>query len=421
MAPGPAGTLFVSIPRPSGSVLARLDSSGRPLPGWPITIKNSTSCGHPLAVDDGSVRIVCDGTDLPTYDNDPSDVRAFAFDAGGRSMAGWPVRLRPVLASRVVGDKVTYVEWQIGTDTADVGVTISHVAWLSTISGDGSVRRGTKVGLVESCCGEDWAVGPDGVGYGVVPVGMRDELGFAEESRIAAIDRDGALAAWPVEIDGIASGPAFGRGGWVLVTLGSFVHRTSRVVAFDRGGTVAAASDKLPIKTLALMTEMDQDGCYADSPIAPLVADDGTAFVISEVDTAVYALDRSLTVISGWPFTPAMPIEQPFYEDPRHEINCPSFAAPAVGPDSTLYLPLQARDETIGGSLVAVGRDGRVRPGWPVELKRIGAEFWSVVVGSDGTVYALVIEPEADEGSSASILAIAPDSTVVSVTTIIEP
>jgi hypothetical protein len=62
-----------------------------------------------------------------------------------------------------------------------------------------------------------------------------------------------------------------------------------------------------------------------------------------------------------------------------------------------------------------------VPSGWPVELQRPGAEFWSVVVGSDGTAYALAIEPEAGGVSSATILAIAADSTVVYTTTIIDP
>ena len=96
-------------------------------------------------------------------------------------------------------------------------------------------------------------------------------------------------------------------------------------------------------------------------------------------------------------------------------------AAPAIGPDNVLYLLHGARNETVGGSITAVAPDGEVRRGWPVELKRSGAEFWSVVVGSDGTVYALAVEPEANDKSSASILAIAPDSTVLSITTIIEP
>ncbi len=71
----------------------------------------------------------------------------------------------------------------------------------------------------------------------------------------------------------------------------------------------------------------------------------------------------------------------------REDAFCPPLSVPAVGPDSALYLPLQARDASVGGNIVAVGRNGRVRPGWPVELRRPGAEFWSVVVGSDGTVY----------------------------------
>jgi hypothetical protein len=79
------------------------------------------------------------------------------------------------------------------------------------------------------------------------------------------------------------------------------------------------------------------------------------------------------------------------------------------------------RAATLGGSIVAIGPDGRARPGWPVGLKRSGAEFWSVVVAPNGTAYALAIEPEPGDSSSASILAIAADSTVLWTTTIIDP
>jgi hypothetical protein len=43
-----------------------------------------------------------------------------------------------------------------------------------------------------------------------------------------------------------------------------------------------------------------------------------------------------------------------------------------------------------------------------------------VVVGSDGTAFALAIEPES-AGYSATVLAIAPDNTVRYATTIVEP
>jgi hypothetical protein len=68
-----------------------------------------------------------------------------------------------------------------------------------------------------------------------------------------------------------------------------------------------------------------------------------------------------------------------------------------------------------------VGADGRVVEGWPVGLRRAGSGFWSVVVSANGTVYALAIEPEPGDRSSATILGIAPDSTVRYTTTIVDP
>jgi hypothetical protein len=47
--------------------------------------------------------------------------------------------------------------------------------------------------------------------------------------------------------------------------------------------------------------------------------------------------------------------------------------------------------------------------------------FWSVVVGSDGTAYALAIERESGASSSATVLAIAPDGSVPYRATIIDP
>jgi hypothetical protein len=92
---------------------------------------------------------------------------------------------------------------------------------------------------------------------------------------------------------------------------------------------------------------------------------------------------------------------------------------PAVGQANVLYL-LQAASTSGGGSIVAIGTDGRVRAGWPVGLKRAGSAFWSVVVNPAGGVWALAIEPETP-GHSATILSIANDSTVRFATTIVEP
>jgi len=87
MAPGPAGGLYVVIPRPAerGSVVALLDSTGKPQPGWPVALGDAF-CNLPAPAVDGSIRVVCG----QGYD---SDSRAYAFTRDGRSIAGWPVYL----------------------------------------------------------------------------------------------------------------------------------------------------------------------------------------------------------------------------------------------------------------------------------------------------------------------------------------
>jgi outer membrane protein assembly factor BamB len=206
-----------------------------------------------------------------------------------------------------------------------------------------------------------------------------------------------------------------------MVAVGPFAGDAGRVVAFDRNGKgPAATSADLPI-TFVRPLQGDVDCGPSGIPRPPIVANDGTVFVYSEVDDAVLALNPFLAVRDRWPFHPATGLEIRYYEDPRSEISCGSLARPTVGPDRTLYMPLQARDDSVGGNVVAVGPDGQVRSGWPVELRRSGAEFWSVVVGGDGTVYALALEPESGNAWSSSIVAIAPDSTVRYTTTIVEP
>ena len=59
MAPGPDGTVFVSIPQDGGSLLALLDATGVPRPGWPIIVRDAAWCNNVLPVADGSVRVVC--------------------------------------------------------------------------------------------------------------------------------------------------------------------------------------------------------------------------------------------------------------------------------------------------------------------------------------------------------------------------
>ena len=417
MAPGPDGSLFVSIPRADGSILARLDGTGRLRPGWPTTIKNTSACTLLFAVSDGSVRTVCDATDLPEPELEARDVRAFAFDANGNLMPGWPIRVLASEVGRVVGTDLTLFVRQGLTDTPTTG-QVSERAWLATFAAGGSLRRGNEVPLLEPCCGVIWSIGPDGVAYGVETL-RESEDGAAVSNRIKVIDRSGARDGWPEPFAGTPSSPGFGQDGRIVLTAGSIRLGTSRLLAFAKDGTgVSASSPDLPIATAETFGTGD---CSGAAPMAPLLAEDGTAFLYSAIDDAVFAVDPALKVMPGWPYRPATSLVRPDSRYVKEDAFCPGFATPTLGPDRTLYLPLQARNATVGGSLVAVDPAGKVAPGWPVELKRPGSEFWAVVVGPAGTAFALAVEPESSTTSSASILGISPDSTVVYRTTIVDP
>jgi hypothetical protein len=377
-------------------------------------LSGATSCELLAPVDDGSVRVVCRPDDLNQELN--NGVRAFAFDSKGSLLAGWPVDLDGWrLAGRVIGDTLAlHVVQSLG----DVGMEgqPSDNSVDVMVAAAGTILGGAKVPI--DCCFA-WAVGPDGVAYGVLHHDA--DAPALTMSELLAVSVDGVPAGWPVSIEGLASGPSFDSDGRIVLTVASMDRSTSRVLILESDGEgVAAGSAELPIPTSVVVKGDGAYECGVPMPRPPLVARDGTTFVFSEIDPAIFALGPSLDVIRGWPFRPAAPLVDR-YAPTEGDLTCGSLALPAVGPASTLYLPLQARNESVGGSLVAVGPDGRVRPGWPVELRRPGAEFWSVVVGPDGTVYALAIEPEAGDTSSASILAIAPDSTVRWTTTIIDP
>lgn len=421
MAPTTDGNLYVSTPGPDGVLLALLDGSGRSQPGWPIKVKSASSCADPMVAADGSVRIVCDGTDLPKFDNDVSDVRAFAFDAAGRSMAGWPVQLRPGIG-RVNGNELTVFASQYITDTYDIG-TVSHTVWVTTVAADGSIRTGAKVPMVESCCIEKWAIGPNGVAYGVRHVGA---TGPPKATELVAVGPAGIPLGFPVTIEGVASTPAFDADRRIHVTVASVIaessaHGPARTRVFDtEGRAVAGGSPDLGL--VASDTCAGIEGT-CEGPAAPLVGVDGTTFVIEAgfQRTIAARVLPSGDIMRGWPYRSEDEHQAAGFCAANDICEAYDLARPAIGPDNVLYLIHRAASASTGGKIVAVGPDGRVVAGWPVRLRRAGAAFWSVVVGADGTVYALAIEPEPSDRSSATILGIAPDSTVRYTTTIVDP
>ena len=416
MAPGPSGTLFTSVPAPGGSVLvALLDATGRVAEGWPVKLAGATSCGKLLPVEDGSVRVLCTPADINQDLN--QGIRGFALDSRGRAISGWPIDVYGyAVEGRMLGHEMTLFVSRSLTDLVEEGRP-SHTVGLVEVRADGTVLEGVQVPMLEDWPGEQWAIGPDGIVYGSSIVSGLDE-GSPEKSSLTAMDLSGIRSGWPVSFDGLASGPAFGPDGRIFMTLGSLVRPESRGLAVDPTTRSVSASAALATATAEFG---DTGGCSLGNPQAPLVAPDGTAFILDWADHQTFALGPSLEPVPGWlnvPWTPFMRRDTRYV---REDAYCPSLTLPAVGPDSTLYTSHEARDGSVGGGLWTVGSDGRARRGWPVELRRPGAEFWSVVAGSDRTVYALAVELESRDTSSATILAIAPDSTVLYTTTVIEP
>jgi hypothetical protein len=285
---------------------------------------------------------------------------------------------------------------------------------LIAVAPDGALRTGSRRDTPHSSV-QDWnpQLGPDGTGYLLAYPNAA-----TGDTEITAFDMGGSRAGWLARVKGRPSGLAFGPDGRIYVTEALEDQRASRTLVLGPDGrSLPIGSDVLPVAA----TGAYRGAGPFDGPPPPVVAGDGTSFLVSEEGgTTVYGLDATGQALAGWPYRDTVGLQ--WSHVPPGDTGTPSWRSdPAVGPGDVLYLLHRPRGATVGGSIVAVGPDGRVRPGWPVELKRPGAELWSVVVGSDGTVYALAIEPESNGSSSASVLAIAPDSTVLWTTTIIDP
>jgi hypothetical protein len=411
MAPGYAGDFYVSIPATDGTVLARLDAEGDPIPGWPVFIPGSESCDQLLPVTDGSVRLICD---RPAADEGLGGLIAqvHALGANGRPLPAWPVEIEDVVTGRMVGDELTLLIKPYAGDVSETDTP--ETVLLATVGADGSVRSGPDVQF--DCCEHSWAIGPDGIGYGTT----HRDWDTSVKTDIEAFGLEGLRIGWPKTIDGNASDLAFDAQGRVYAIVGSPNAQPARTIVIDHDGRdlPAGSSDQ------AIVSTNPWTGAGADYPGSPIVAGDGTSYIVQSVDgqTRVQALDPGGQRVVGWPYESDLGLQETGGGCPPETTGCGSFlATPVVAPGNVLYLIEEAANSADGSRLVAIGRDGRVVDGWPVELRRSGSEFWSIVAGPDGRVYALAIEPEPNGAHSATILSIAPDSDVQFNVTVVEP
>jgi hypothetical protein len=411
MAPGAAGEFYVSIPATDGTVLARLDADGDPTSGWPILIPGSESCDQLLPVTDGSVRLICN---RPAADEGLGGIfaRVHALDANGRRLPGWPIEIEDVVTGRMVGDELTLLIKPYFGDVSETDTP--ETVLLATVAADGSVQSGPDVQF--DCCEHSWAIGPDGIGYGTT----HRDWDTSVKTDIEAFGLEGLRSGWPKTIDGNASNLAFDAQGRVYAIVGSPTAPPARMIVIDHDGRdlPTGSGDQ------AIVSTNPWTGAGADYPGSPIVAGDGTSYIIQSVDghTRVQALDPGGQRVVGWPYESDLGLQEIGGGCPAGDTGCGAFlATPVVAPGNVLFLIEEAANSADGSRLVAIGQDGRVVDGWPKELRRAGSEFWSVMAGPDGTVYALAIEPEPNGAHSATILAIAPDSDVQFNVTVVEP
>jgi hypothetical protein len=411
MTPGPDGRLWISIPGQDGPILGLLDNAGKPSPGWPILLPGVERCDQLLDVADASVRVVCDVR--PAIGAPQRAIaRVFALDANARSMPGWPVDVEDGSIGRMDGDELTMLVnpiLQIGGE-AGKQWPVATVR----IAADGTRRTGPEVSF--PCCDSAWFIGPDGIAYGLTRRNWTTT--GSTKTDILAFGLDGRRPGWPVTIDGNVSDLAFDARGHVYTVVEAPDGRTSRTVVLDQDGRgLEAGSDGQAITSSATW-----NGAGDSFPAPPVVADDGTTFIISTENgrTTVLGLNPAGQPLAGWPYRSTLRVEWTGFCG-NQDTGCgQNRTAPAVDSNDVLYLLNAATGSSTGDSMVAIGADGRVRDGWPVGLRRAGSMFWSMAVAPYGLAWALAIEPE-KHGYSATVLQIADDSRVLSTTTVVEP
>jgi len=346
LAVGPDGSVYIEeCGSPEvGCVLHRLGAIGRELPGWPFEVPPDRVRGcHPCfnRVDIGS-----NGTAYLFYWR-VGGLQVMAIDASGKIMPGWPV------VPDVQG--VWWANAQLGSDGTLFILRLpdgsASPASLAAFGPDGRLRAGWPVSVPDR---SDYLLGPQGT---VVVWSLIDDVGELcsnpRRTVFTVLGPDGrTLPGWPRGSKGYASRPVFGADGTVY-----YVSALDNVYAHDRAGEIKAG---WPVAVPGA-----NNGC---GPTGPYLAPDGTVYVLADdyvLGSEVAARSPDGRSRPGWPYRPAGQLSLPCLDTDC--ANRP--AAPAFGPDGTVYLVVYRADPA-GSRLevVALDRQGQLKPGWPYRL-----------------------------------------------------
>lgn len=343
-----------------GCVLHRLDAAGRDPAGWPIELPLDFACSNEGRCAPERVIVGPDGTAFVSHWRESGGLQILAIDRSGKIKPGWPI------APGASGG-LWWTDVQIGADGTlfmfgmpDDGVQPDSS--IAAFGPDGRLRAGWPVSVPDR---SRYLLGPQGT---VVVWSLSDDVGELcsnpRRTVFTVLGPDGrTLSGWPRGSTGFASFPAVGGDGTVY-----YVSATYKVYAHDRSGEVKAG---WPLEVPGA-----GDGC---GPEGPSLAPDGTIFVVGDEVTALSPDGRPP---SGWPYRPAGSLVGPCLDSECYG----GHGRPAFGPDGTSYLVVyRGEPGAVTAEVVAVDRQGQVKPGWPYRLPfDANTMFISAGVSPDG-------------------------------------
>lgn len=419
-APSPTTTLTVTGSPDPSSALGPATPTTSSVPAVPASLPVAASA-HDAGVSmvpgpDGSLYV---SVTRCREDEDPEICTTVvaALDEEGTIQSGWPT-LGGSIPSEVLGDRYEVRQTSEG-------------GRLVRIAADGTVTLGAVAPMRA-----DAVTSPAGTAFSV----RRSDPEREGSLTVTAFDLDGVVPGWPVQLPGDVSDPTPGPNGRVYLVEQTSVEDPGAGVRLGPARIIVLEPDgqRWAEWSVSLPEALPHRGSWAEPymPMPPLVAADGSAWLVT--DTTATAVDAAGRIRPGWPYRASASLGPVGWCPPCDRcgvpcaIDCSDWrTTPILGPDNVLYLLQDAPSSTTGGQISAIGLDGRMRDGWPVQLRRPGGTFVSAVLGPDGTLYALAIEPEtyrdppADSScvatESATVLAINPDGRVRYRVTVVEP
>ena len=237
VAPAADDRLWVSVGRGRETVLALLDSDGRPLQGWPMSLPFAEDC-YPLAAPTEASGSSAITARMPRECADVcGEDRVFAFSARRAAADGLPqvVPGRICLRDRPPTARAWSATGSSWPNTRAPTTSLIHtVSARSRRSGRTATwLSGARVPAPENCC----TIGPTASAYGTTLAAGRRKRPRSWPSTRTACGQAGRS-----QIEGEPSMPAFGPDGELLFSVRfSRGRRVSRIVRLATDGSPAAA------------------------------------------------------------------------------------------------------------------------------------------------------------------------------------